>query len=100
MATTRTSTTTELAHPSGAGVDVTLLWVRRGGSDETLVCVSDRRDGAYFETRRRRTAPSTSTTARSPAGTSARSTARTAASRRSPHGRVQRHAAHHRSNRQ
>ena len=40
---------TELAHRSGAGVDVTLVWVRGGGSDEALVCVSDHRDGAYFE---------------------------------------------------
>ena len=45
---TITATRTELAHRSGGGVDVTLLWVR-GGADETLVCVSDHREGAYFE---------------------------------------------------
>lgn len=39
----------ELAHRSADGVEVTLVWVRRGGADETLVCVSDHRDGAYFE---------------------------------------------------
>lgn len=40
---------TELAHRSSAGVDVTLLWARCDGADELLVCVCDRRDGAYFE---------------------------------------------------
>jgi len=39
----------ELAHRSGDGVEVTLLWVRGDGADQTLVCVSDQRDGAYFE---------------------------------------------------
>jgi hypothetical protein len=39
-------TWTELAHRSSAGIDVTLLW---GGDDEVLICVCDRRDGAYFE---------------------------------------------------
>ena len=40
---------TELAHRSSAGIDVTLLWVRRGDVDEALVCVCDLRDGSYFE---------------------------------------------------
>jgi hypothetical protein len=49
MTTPRRVTTTELAHRSGDGVDVTLLWVRGDGADQTLVCVTDHRDGAYFE---------------------------------------------------
>jgi hypothetical protein len=44
-----TTTWTELAHRSSAGVDVTLLWGRRGGADEMVVCVCDQRRGAYFE---------------------------------------------------
>jgi hypothetical protein len=40
---------TELAHRSNGGIDVTLIWVRRNGNDEALVCVADRREGAYFE---------------------------------------------------
>ena len=40
---------TELAHRSSAGIDVTLTWRRRAGADEVVVCVCDRRDGAYFE---------------------------------------------------
>jgi hypothetical protein len=44
-----TTTRTELAHRSSDGIDVTLVWVRAGGADETLVCVSDQREGAYFE---------------------------------------------------
>jgi hypothetical protein len=43
------NTMQELAHRSGDGVDVTLLWVRIGDADETLVRVTDHRDGAYFE---------------------------------------------------
>jgi len=41
----------ELAHRSGAGLDVTLLWCPANGpNDETIVvCVCDGRDGAYFE---------------------------------------------------
>jgi hypothetical protein len=49
MTTPRRVTRTELAHRSCDGVDVTLLWVRGDGADKTLVCVSDHRDGAYFE---------------------------------------------------
>ena len=44
-----TTSRTELAHRSSAGVDVTLMWVRREGYDEVLVCVCDQREGAYFE---------------------------------------------------
>jgi hypothetical protein len=37
----------ELAHRSGAGVDVTLYW--HPVLDELIVCVRDMRDGAHFE---------------------------------------------------
>ena len=40
----------ELAHRSGDGVDVTLVWLPKGG-DELVVCVRDEREGAYFEIR-------------------------------------------------
>ena len=40
---------TELARRSADGVDVTLLWMRDGGAEGALVCVCDRRKGAYFE---------------------------------------------------
>jgi hypothetical protein len=40
---------TELAHRSSADIDVTLLWVRGDADDEVVVCVSDNREGAYFE---------------------------------------------------
>lgn len=43
------TTRAELAHRSSAGIDVTLVWVRRGDVDEALVCVYDSRDGVYFE---------------------------------------------------
>ncbi|HEX6703103.1 MAG TPA: hypothetical protein VF101_20430 [Gaiellaceae bacterium] len=39
----------ELAHRSADGVDVTLVWFRRDDAEETLVFVSDQRQGAYFE---------------------------------------------------
>jgi hypothetical protein len=41
----------ELAHRSGAGLDVTLLWCPANGQDEESIVVSvcDSRDGAYFE---------------------------------------------------
>ena len=42
-------TRTELAHRSGEGLDVTLLWLRRDQVDIALVCVCDWREGAYFE---------------------------------------------------
>lgn len=44
-----TTTCTELAQRSSAGIDVTLVWVQDGGPDRALVCVCDRREGAYFE---------------------------------------------------
>ena len=44
-----TAMRTELAQRSGGGIDVTLLWVRGDGADETVVCVCDRANGAYFE---------------------------------------------------
>jgi hypothetical protein len=37
----------ELARRIGAGVEVALLW--EPGENQTLVCVYDRREGAYFE---------------------------------------------------
>ena len=40
---------TELAQRSGHGIDVTLVWMHRRGADKTVVCVRDRRNGAYFE---------------------------------------------------
>jgi hypothetical protein len=41
----------ELAHRSGDGLDVTLLWwpADRHNEESIVVCVSDSRDGAYFE---------------------------------------------------
>jgi hypothetical protein len=39
----------ELAHRSGAGVDVTLYW--HPTFDELIVCVYDKRHGAHFEIR-------------------------------------------------
>jgi hypothetical protein len=39
----------ELAHRSGDGVDVTLVWVHDGNAHCIRVCVCDRREGAYFE---------------------------------------------------
>jgi hypothetical protein len=41
----------ELAHRSGDGLDVTLLWCPANGPNDesTVVCVCDIRDGAYFE---------------------------------------------------
>jgi len=42
-------TRTELAQRSSDGVDVMLLWVQGDGEDEAVICVSDRREGAYFE---------------------------------------------------
>jgi len=45
---------TELAHRSCDGLDVTLLWApaKKGrGDDRVVVCVCDRRQGAYFEIR-------------------------------------------------
>ena len=49
MTTRRVATMRELAHRSADGVDVTLVWVRSDGADETVVFVSDHREGTYFE---------------------------------------------------
>ena len=46
-----THTRTELAHRSGAGMDVTLVWLHGEDENTTVVCVCDSRDGAYFEIR-------------------------------------------------
>ena len=39
----------ELARRTGDGLDVTLVWVQGSRNDATIVCVCDRREGAYFE---------------------------------------------------
>jgi hypothetical protein len=39
---------TELAHRSSDGMEVTLFWVQDDGEVEVVVCVCDRREGAYF----------------------------------------------------
>ncbi|MGZ4392724.1 MAG: hypothetical protein ACXVRK_11495 [Gaiellaceae bacterium] len=44
-----TPTSTELAHRSSHGLDVTLVWIRRDREDMAVVCVCDAREGAYFE---------------------------------------------------
>jgi hypothetical protein len=44
-----THTRTELAHRSSEGLDITLTWVHEGDEDKAVVCVCDRREGAYFE---------------------------------------------------
>jgi hypothetical protein len=40
---------TELAHRSGDGMDVTLVWVQGGEGDKAVVCVRDDRTAGYFE---------------------------------------------------
>jgi hypothetical protein len=42
-------TRTELDHRSNECIDVTLVWVTGHGVDQTVVCVRDKRDDAYFE---------------------------------------------------
>jgi len=42
-------TYTELAQRSSSGMEVTLLWLKVDDGDKTVVCVSDTREGAYFE---------------------------------------------------
>jgi len=44
-----THTWKELAHRSSDGMDVTLVWVPGDDEDKAVVCVCDRRAGAYFE---------------------------------------------------
>jgi hypothetical protein len=48
MAEQSRHTRTELAHRSGDGLDVTLVWAQ-GDDDEVIVCVCDWREGDYFE---------------------------------------------------
>jgi hypothetical protein len=49
MADLSTHAQTELAHRSGDGMDVTLLWLQGADQDKVVVCVCDRREGAYFD---------------------------------------------------
>jgi hypothetical protein len=51
MTNLSTATRRELAHRSNDGVEVTLVRVADGrdGEERDLVCVHDRREGAYFE---------------------------------------------------
>ena len=43
------TTRTELAYRSNGGLDVTLLWVHGDAKDTAVVCVCDKREGAYME---------------------------------------------------
>jgi hypothetical protein len=49
MAKLSTDICRELAHRTSAGIDVTLIWVHGPDQDKAIVCVCDKRDGAYFE---------------------------------------------------
>jgi hypothetical protein len=49
MPTRSTTTRTELANRSSAGIEVTLIWQQSNAVDEVVVCVCDLRAGAYFE---------------------------------------------------
>lgn len=49
MAKLSTHPRTELAHRSSEGLDVTIVWAQDDGEDKVVVCVCDRREGAYFE---------------------------------------------------
>lgn len=49
MTELETDTRRELAHRSNAGIDVTLVWERRGGEERAVVCVCDTRGDVYFE---------------------------------------------------
>jgi hypothetical protein len=85
MTSVPTTTQTELAQRSSAGIDVRLVWVDSGGADDVLVCVCDRREGVYFEIPAEPHLASTPTTTPLLTASSAPSTPRTAYSRRSPH---------------
>jgi hypothetical protein len=39
----------ELAHRSSDGLDVTLVWARRDGKDDVVVCITDLGNGSYIE---------------------------------------------------
>jgi hypothetical protein len=43
------TTRTELAHRSSSDLDVTLIWVHGDDKDKAVVCVYDKREGAYLE---------------------------------------------------
>jgi hypothetical protein len=51
LTSSQNRTRRELAHRSGEGLDVTLLWCPADGSAEEIivVCVCDSREGVYFE---------------------------------------------------
>jgi hypothetical protein len=49
MSAVATVARTELAQRSNGWVDVTLMWEQHDGVDTTLVCVSERETGTYFE---------------------------------------------------
>jgi len=49
MSKRSTTKRTVLARRTGDGLDVTLVWARRDGTDEVVVRVADVRDGQYFE---------------------------------------------------
>jgi hypothetical protein len=49
MSAVATAARTELAQRSNGWVDVTLLWEQHDGVDTTLVCVTERETGSYFE---------------------------------------------------
>jgi hypothetical protein len=50
MSKLQTTTRPDLAQRSSGGIDVTLVWSPGGAADETVICVCDRQEGAYFET--------------------------------------------------
>jgi hypothetical protein len=41
--------TTELAHRTSGGIEVTLVWLKADGEDRAVVCVSDTLESLYFE---------------------------------------------------
>jgi hypothetical protein len=49
MAKLSTDMCRELAHRASADIDVTLIWVHANDEDKAVVCVCDKREGAYFE---------------------------------------------------
>jgi hypothetical protein len=77
-----THTQAELAHRSSGGMDVTLFWAPARGEDredKVVVCVRDRRDGAYFEILAEPYLALDVSTTRSPTGTGARACTTTVA---------------------
>jgi hypothetical protein len=49
MTTQFEETRIEIAHRSGSGLDVTLVWARGEQRHGALVCVRDQHDATYFE---------------------------------------------------